>query len=213
MRLYPADRAFDLQYAKNVVGTPGNPSAVESEETVWHDVPRAPVAQDLDPTVLPAGRRIILHKSYFEKFGYSANSPKCRALMKNDDTLAQRGQSDECRKRIEGEMEKDSILPQRLASARERMDRYMESEVKSGDKNRKDPAQMGSPAEAEVKPAVDQGQRMDDDGIPEVVEEDGEEVENPAKKSRTNSRSDEASAEKREAGRSIRGHRHKRAGP
>ena len=101
VRLYPADRAFDLEYVKNVVGTPSNPSAVESEETVWHDVPRALVAQDLDPTVLPASRRIILHKSYFEKFGYSASCPKCRALMRNDDTLAQRGHTDECRRRIE----------------------------------------------------------------------------------------------------------------
>jgi hypothetical protein len=154
VRLYSADRAHDVEYAKNVVGTPSNPSAVESEETVWHDVPRAPVGQDLDPTVLPAARRNILHKSYFERFGYSANCPKCRALMRNDDTLVQRGHTVECRKRIEGEMEKDSILRQRLASARERMDRYMESEVKSGDKSRKDPAQMSSPAEAEVKPTA-----------------------------------------------------------
>ena len=100
IRLYPADRAYDLEYSKGVVGTPSNPSAVESEETVWHDVPRAPGAQDLDLTVLPAARSIILHKSYFEKFGYSANCPKCRALMRDDDTLAQRGHAVECRKRI-----------------------------------------------------------------------------------------------------------------
>ena len=117
--------------------------------------------------------------------------------MRDDDTLAQRGHTDECRKRIEGEMEKDSILRQRLASAREGMDRYMESEVKGGDQSRKDSAQRSSTAEAEATPDVNQGQRMDDNGIPEVIEEDGEEVESPEKKPRTNSRSDDRSIDPR----------------
>ena len=62
VRLFPVDRVFDLEYAKNVIGTPNNPSAVEGEETVWHDVPRAPVEKPTEPTTLPAARRVILHK-------------------------------------------------------------------------------------------------------------------------------------------------------
>ena len=69
VRLFSPDRAFDLEFVKNVVGTPSNPSAMEDEDTTWHDIPRAPVEQDIDPSVLPSARRVILHRSYLEKFG------------------------------------------------------------------------------------------------------------------------------------------------
>lgn len=34
VRLFPADQAFDLEYVRNVIGTPINPSAVESEDVL-----------------------------------------------------------------------------------------------------------------------------------------------------------------------------------
>ena len=101
VRLFSPDRAFDLEFVKNVVGTPSNPSAVEDEDITWHDIPRAPVEQDIDPSVLPSARRVIFRRSYFEKFGFSSNCPKCRALMRNDDSLQQRAHTADCRNRIE----------------------------------------------------------------------------------------------------------------
>ena len=68
--LFSADKAFDVNFAKNVVGTPSNPSAVENEETVLHDIPRAPVARPEDPVSAPVTRQVILFKAYFERFGY-----------------------------------------------------------------------------------------------------------------------------------------------
>ena len=84
VRLFSADKAFDVNFAKNVVGTPSNPSAVENEETVLHDIPRAPVARPEDPVSAPVTRQVILLKAYFERFGYSADCSKCRALMRGE---------------------------------------------------------------------------------------------------------------------------------
>ena len=66
-----------------------------------------------------------------------------------------------CRARIEAEVEKDQILKKRLEAARDRRDRYMEREMES---TPWPSTQDSRPGEA----------RPEDDGIPEVTEEDGE---------------------------------------
>ena len=81
VRLLPPDQAFDLEYFRNVVCTPSNPSAVEIED-VLHEITRAPIEKTDEPTGPPMARRVILQKSYFERFGYSANCPKCRAMLR-----------------------------------------------------------------------------------------------------------------------------------
>ena len=188
VRLFSPDRAFDLEFARNVVGTPSNPSAVESEETVWHDVPRAPVARPTDPVHVPTARQAMLHKSYFEKFGYSANCPKCRALMRGEE--AGPSHTNACRKSIEEEMDRDPILKQRLATAKERMDRYLASEVERGS-TRPEPEVRTR----ESAPVVPEATGPDEDGIPEVGEDDGEEIEQTSKKARTGPRETEEAAD------------------
>ena len=114
VRPFPPDQSFDLEYFKNVVGTPGNPSVVESED-VLHENPRAPIAKTDEPTGPPMARRVILQKSYFERFGYSANCPKCRAMLRGEEDC--HGHTANCRKRIEEAMATDSISKQRLDAA------------------------------------------------------------------------------------------------
>ena len=82
VRLFPPDKAFDISFAQNVVGTPSNPSAVEGEDTVLHNIPRAPVARPEDPVSVPVSRQVMLNKAYFERFWYTANCGKCRARMR-----------------------------------------------------------------------------------------------------------------------------------
>ena len=169
VRLFPPDRAFDLEYFKNIVGTPSNPAAVESEETVWHDIPKNPVAEPREPVSQPTVRQVMLHKSYFERFGYSVDCQKCRALMRGE--VVGPSHTAECRARIEKEMMKDPILKQRLEAATDRKDRWFASEVEHGDKRRHEDVKPPDPPE----PA--EPQNLDEDGIPEINEEDGEDVE------------------------------------
>lgn len=128
VRLFPKDRAFDREYFNNIVGTPSNPSAVESAD-VLHEVPRAPVQKEDEPTAAPTARRVTLHRSYFDKFGFSANCPKCRALLRGEEASGSAGHTPACRRMIEEDMSKDPILRQRLKAAHDRRDRYVASEV------------------------------------------------------------------------------------
>ena len=69
-----------------------------------------------------------LHRMYFERFGYSPNCPKCRKWMGNDGSLldprdahdCRPRHTNECRRRIEGEMSKDPILSQLIAANEQR---------------------------------------------------------------------------------------------
>ena len=144
----------------------------------WHDIPRAPVEQDIDPSVLPSARRVILHRSYFEKFGFSSNCPKCRALMRNDDFLQQRAHTAGCRIRIEAEMMKDPVLAWRFEAADTRMNRFVESEVKRGDTRQDNAMATETSGSGDVAPSVEAEDKRDpeDDGIREVDENDGEEL-------------------------------------
>ena len=200
VRLFSPDRAFDLEFVKNVVGTPSNPSAVEDEDTTWHDIPRAPVEQDVEPSVLPAARRVILHRSYFEKFGFSSSCTKCRALMRNDDSPQQRAHTVDCRNRIEAAMVKDPMLAWRLQAADARMNRFCESEVKRGDTRGDDAMATETSGNQETTTSAETEDKRDpdDDGIKEVDENDGDEVDDVSKHARDENDGDEVdSASKR----------------
>ena len=168
VRFILADRAFDLKYARNVVGTPSNSSAVESEETVWHDVPRAPIGKATEPVSHPTARRAILHKAYFERFEYSANFPKCRSLMRGE--VAGPSHTTECRRRIELEMDRDQILRQRLEAAQERRDKYLASEVERGDEESRATARPRESTSTDPRSSEEQGpsRGTDEDGFQEV---------------------------------------------
>ena len=177
VRLFPADKAFDVNFAKNVVGTPSNPSVVENEETVLHDIPRAPVARPEDPASAPVTRQVILLKACFERFGHSADCSMCRAMMRGE--IVGPSHTVACRNRVESEMEKDPILKQRLEAARERRDRYLVGEVARGSTQHAPVPQQRD--EQELGPS---SHRQEEDKIPEVPKDDGAEVEPMSKRYR-----------------------------
>lgn len=102
---------------------------MESED-VLHEIPRAPIEKTDEPTGPPMARRVILQKSYFERFGYSANCPKCRAMLRGKEDC--HGHTANCRKRIEEAMATDSILKQRLDAAQQRRDKIRADEMERG---------------------------------------------------------------------------------
>ena len=136
----------------------------------------------------PVSRQVMLHKSYFERFGYSANCSQCLALMRGE--YAGPSHTVACRLRIEDEMAKDPILKIRLQIARERKVTYPASEVAQG-------TVPGVPvaSQGEEPTPVQEIQRPDEDNRPEAIEEDGELVEDGWKRARVGSynRTDEAS--------------------
>ena len=89
-------KLFDPLRLLGVRGTPSNPSAMEEEGTVHREVPRAPVPRPDEPPHPPKTRRVILHRSYFEKFGYTIpGCHKCRQLISGDSSSAA-GHSELC---------------------------------------------------------------------------------------------------------------------
>ena len=72
-------------------------------------------------------------------------------------------------------MQKDPILRQRLEAAAHRRDSYLESEVRAGDRR---PEETPQPQAAEDRqlPSDDRQAGQEEDGIPEVGDDDGEEI-------------------------------------
>ena len=171
------DRAFGREYFNNAIGTPSNPAAVEDEETVWHYIPRAPVAEPDEPSSVPTTRQVVLHKSYVERVGYSADCPTCRMLVRGE--VAGPSRTPQCRKRIEEEMADNAILKQRLEAATERKERRLASEVERGSTQAREGEAPSGTQTAEGKTrqeeVIDRG--PEEDGIPEVGEEDADGVE------------------------------------
>ena len=111
-----------------------------------------------------------------------------------------RSHTPQCRKRIEEEMAKSAILKQRLEAATERQERWLASEVEKGSTQSREGEAPSGTQTAEDKTrqeeVIDRG--PEEDGIPEVGEEDAEGVERPTKKARTGSMREEAVAEESE---------------
>lgn len=84
---------------------------------------------------------------------------------------------------------KDPILKQRLEAATDRKDRWFASEVKQGDKRRHEDAKPSDPP-VEAEPP-----NLDEDGIPEVNEEDGEDVDRETKRARVASTGEDVAEE------------------
>ena len=101
VKVLPDDEAFDRALLLGVRGTPNNPCAVEDGDDLPHqEVPRVPRERPAEPVQNPPVRRMIIHKSYLDRFGYTRGCRRCEAIMKGD--AASAGQhSEACREHIE----------------------------------------------------------------------------------------------------------------
>ena len=71
VRPMPEDQAFDREMLLGVRGTPSNPSAAEDvEEGDLPEVPRAPIPRPEQPVAPPVPRRVIIHRSYLDRFWF-----------------------------------------------------------------------------------------------------------------------------------------------
>ena len=143
---FPDEELYDSAFVQGILGTPQNPSAVADAGDVIRDIPRAPIARPEEPVSTPAARQTILHKWYFEKAGYTEGCPKCRSMLRNEESSKSAGHTPACRKRIEEWMQKDPILRVRLESAQNRRDRFLATEVEKGDERQGAPAETPTPA-------------------------------------------------------------------
>ena len=88
----------------------------------------------MEPVSTPTTRRVIIHRSYLERFGYTGGCKKCEAILRGDESRTTEGHSIACRRHIESCIEKDEVLGQRLQAARDRQDRFLAGEVRKGDR-------------------------------------------------------------------------------
>ena len=129
VRPMPDDQAFDRALLLGLRGTPSNPSADdEHEDGDLREVPRAPVERPPEPVANPMARRVVIHRSYLQRFGYTPGCKKCEDIVTGDENKSTTGHSEGCRKIIEGHMRGDPLLRQRLDSAQLRQDKYLERE-------------------------------------------------------------------------------------
>ena len=177
VRPFPDGELYDPQFVLGVAGTPQNPSAIAGVDDVIREIPRVPMSRPEGPVTNPVARKAILHKRYFDKAGYSQGCPKCRSMLRGEDSSKSAGHTEACRKRIEEWMRNDSQLRERLDAARLRQDQYLAGEVDKGDV-RHTRAASSQPKETVVEPPSQaEGTAVpeeDDDGIPEVNDEDAE---------------------------------------
>ena len=158
-----------------VRGTPSNPSALEEDGTVHREVPRAPVPRPDEPPFPPKARRVILPRLYFEKFGYTIpGCHKCRQLISEDSSSAV-GHSELCRTRIEDLMRKDEKLREGLDADDDRRDNDFAKDVERGAESTAE--SQGHKEDQKKDTAADEnkredGEQVDDDGIPELSAED-----------------------------------------
>ena len=192
VRAVPEDETFDKAMFLGVRGTPSNPSAATGDDGLLRTVPRAPpVERSSEQVAAPIPRRVILHRSYFEKFGYTEGCQKCRAILRGDDGETSLGHSQACRTRMEALMETDPVLRERVQAARLRRDGYLAEDlerehgprsVPSAEAPRGEPSQAQSTSRAaESVPVPDE----EEDGVPEIGGDEAEEPE--AKRARTGS--------------------------
>ena len=80
VRPMPDDQAFDHGLLAGIGGTPNNPSAAEGLEEEAREVPRIPVQRPEAPVVAPGVRRVMIHKSYLDRFGYTDSYAKCSEI-------------------------------------------------------------------------------------------------------------------------------------
>ena len=189
VRAVPEDESYDKGLFLGVRGTPSNPSAVEGDAGVLREVPRPPVERTAEPVSVPIPRQVILHRSYFQKFGFTEGCQKCRAILRGDDANPTLAHNAECRTRIEGRMEEDAVLKPRLEAARQRRDRYFAEEMERTVGPR--PPQTQSAEASSQMPSSDPTQMapdVDDDKVPEFEPED--ECEPESKRARVESQSE-----------------------
>ena len=87
------------------------------------------------------------------------------------------------------------ILQQRLNAAKARRDKFLAEEVERGSRESGVKREAEKRVPEEPKPSADAEPKVsEDDGIPEVREEDGEEIESPMKKSRVGESQSQRSA-------------------
>ena len=93
VRPFPDDEMYDAGFVEALIGTPQNPSGAEVDDTL-REVPRVPMPRPEGPVSRPPVRQVILHKSYFERFGYSEGCPKCRSMLRGEDSSRSAGHVD-----------------------------------------------------------------------------------------------------------------------
>ena len=113
--------------------------------------------------------------------------------MQNDDSLQQRAHTAGCRNRMETEMVKDPMLAWRLQAADARIHRFFESEVKRGDTRGDDVMVIETSGNQETTTSAESEDKRDpdDDGIKEVDENYGDEVDDVSKQDRDENDGDE----------------------
>lgn len=96
--------------------------------------------QESNPEVIEAPERppyrVHLTKAILEKVGYSARCKKCAAMKKNGKVKTQNlMHSDECRARVEAEMEKGPAMRRAVQGATDRQNEWLARRIEQADKN------------------------------------------------------------------------------
>ena len=181
VRPMPEDQAFDRGMLLGIRGAPCNPSAAgHIEDGQLPEIPRAPIPRPEQPVAPPVARRVMIHKSYLERFGFTYGRKRCEAMRIGEVGIQGGQHSEACRRRIENCMETDAELKVRLDAARERQDRYLAEEVARGD--RSGPAQAPEVVEEVLEPEDAPGLaevEEDEEQIPDIgdgLDEDEEQI-------------------------------------
>ena len=83
----------------------------------------------------PVPRSVRITQERLDKFGYTKGCPKCAALSRGDEHQSL-SHNAECRKRMESEMGKDSVLSKKLSEIEDKKQGFIARQVEASDRER-----------------------------------------------------------------------------
>jgi hypothetical protein len=99
----------------------------------------------------PVPRSVRITQERLERFGFTKGCPKCEALRRGDDHKTV-GHNTDCRKRMESEMAKDSVLSQKMSDIAEKKQGFMARQVEASDRERVEAESASSGPGNDVRP-------------------------------------------------------------
>ena len=86
VKMMPDDHAYDQAMLLNIRGTPNNPvAAAQEDDGGTREIPRIPRERPEEPISHPVPLRVIIRRSYLDRFGYTRGSKVCEAILRGDD--------------------------------------------------------------------------------------------------------------------------------
>ena len=128
-------KPWDRTFFDGIRGAPWDPSGSGTDESreevreIPGDIPRLRPREHTEESHIAQSRRVLINRSYLERWGYTLECPKCQAIANRDETQPGLAHSAQCRDRIEELMREDPLLRKRVENADRRREEFLARKI------------------------------------------------------------------------------------